>query len=216
MSTLSIPGGSFNDSLHEYRDDKGVWVPSLTQIISLCGLSNGYGGAAPEVLQNAARRGSEIHWLACSWARYGDVDPSLVTEEVLPYFESYKKFLSETGFVPDPDWIESPMVATVNGLSFGVTADVIGVRKPTPTVVELKTTAAESKAWSVQTMGQAIGRFGLHGAGQAKRMVVQLKNDGKYRCFVYENYAYDCSIFLAALSLVHWRLKHGQRLWEVA
>ena len=215
MSIIPIPGGSFDEDHHIYRDEAGVFVPSLTQIISLQGLSNGYGAASPEVLANAARRGNEVHFLAFAWAKFGDVDPTMVTDEVAPYFEAYKRFLEETNFKPDPDWVESPMIAELHGMKFGVTPDTVGVRKPWPMICELKATAAESASWAIQTAAQEMAYFKSTQAGRAKRQAVILKADGKYRCCPHENHQDDSQTFLCALQNVYWRLGHKQKLWEV-
>lgn len=214
MASVAIPGGTFDADTHTYRDEKGAYVPSITQIMSFCGFNN-YNGISKDVLDNAARRGSAVHAIAWAFAKYGDVDPSWVDDETTPYFDAYKKFIAETGFVADKEWIESSIIATVHGMKFGATPDCIGTRHPWPWVVELKCCAQESKAWAIQTAAQAIARFDNQPA-RAKRMAVILRKDGSYRCCVHEQSQYDAHMFISALSCVHWRLQQGQRLWEVA
>ena len=46
-------------------------------------------------------------------------------------------------------------------------------------------------------------------------MAVLLGKDGKYRTDTHENAQYDAHIFVSSLSVVHYRLQAGQKLWEV-
>jgi len=214
MSTVQIPGGSYCDSPHEYRDVNGKWVPSLTQVLSLSGLSSYNGCISKEVMENAARRGTAVHQVAWALARYGDFDPSWQTDEIMPYVEAYKKFLHESGFEPDPDFVEKPMIACVHGMAFGVTPDVLGSRGKFPTVVELKTVAQAQPSWAFQTAAQELAIFNTNRCGRARRWAVQLLNTGKYKTNVYERHEYDVHVFVSALTVVHERLAHGQKLME--
>jgi hypothetical protein len=213
VSIITIPGGTFDTDAHIYRDEQDRFVPSITQIIQLCGFTD-YDGIPQEVLDNAADRGSRIHAVCWSIARYGDVDLTWLDEEIEPYIAAYRKAISELNFTVDKEWVESPVIATVGGMKFACTPDVIGTRHPWPWVIELKTTAKESKAWAIQTVAQAIARFGCL-AESAKRMAIMLRKDGTYRCCVHDNHSYDRSVFLAALTCVYWRINDGQKLAEV-
>jgi hypothetical protein len=210
MTAIAIQGGFYDDALHRYTSQDGKFVPSITQILHLCGF-NSYDGVARDVMEAAAERGSKVHAICWSLAKYGDYDPSWGSEELDGYIAAYKKAVHELGFIADKDWVESPVIAEYGGMKFGCTADVIGAIKPWPWIIELKTTAQESKAWAIQTMAQAIGRFNCR-AESAKRMAIMLKKDGSYRCCVHENAAYDKSVFLAALTCVYWRINAGQKL----
>lgn len=215
MAPIAIPGGSYNDDLHIYRDVAGNYVPSITQILRLTRISNYSDAISREVMENAARRGTIVHQAAWAFAKYGDVDPSWLTEETEPYFEAYKRFLYETGFVPDPDFIESPMIACVHGMSYGCTPDALGSRGRFPHVVELKTTAGIERSWRFQTAAQELARFKTNQCGRAVRMAVQLLKTGKYKIDRHEQHAYDCHVFVSALTVTHERLAGGQKVWEV-
>ena len=214
MAAIAIPGGTYSDEIHEYRNHADRWTPSVTQVIKLVGLSHYSEAIRPEVMEKAAKRGSVVHAAAWSYAKYGDVDETWLNEETTPYFEAYKKFIHESGFIPDPDFCESPMIATVHGMAFGVTPDVLGSRGKFPTVVELKTVATAQPYWAFQTAAQEMARFATNQCGRARRMAVQLLNDGRYKINVYERHQYDAHVFISALSIVHERIAAGQRLWE--
>ena len=209
-----IIGGTFDDHAHIYRDPQGNYVPSLTQILTLTGLSNFFNGNA-EVRENAMQRGSDVHACIAMYARYGEIDPTWRTPQLDPYIDAALKFYTEIGFVPDPDFVEQPMIAKLRGYKYGVTADVIGNRQYS-TVVELKCSDGQFQpAWAIQLSGQAVARFGEHRGQAVQRWVVQLKSDGRYKVTQCDDHAGDLAVFQAALMTVHWRLRNGQRLWEV-
>lgn len=216
MSILTIPGGTFDDAAHIYRDEKGQFVPSLTQILGLCGFYD-YSMVPRDVMEKAAERGTLVHSIAEMHARYGCIDETWVTDEVKPYVDAYLKFIAETGFTPDPDVTEQPMIANFHGMKFGVKPDVIGKRNGSkhPTVMEIKTVAtAQPTTWAIQTVGQAIAKFGEHRYVEAIRQALQLKPDGNYRLFTFGDHLVDGRRFYSALDVVWTRLDMGQRLWE--
>jgi len=217
VSIIAIRGGTFDDALHSYRDTDGRWVPGLTSILKLQGLSNypTNGVVKQEVMENASERGVAVHAIAWSYARHRDVDPTWITPELEPRYEALRAFFSETGFTPDIDWLERPMVASVHNMKFGLTPDALGVRDKWPQIVEFKACDTEQRSWAIQTCAQELGYFQTNRCGRAKRMAVMLKSDGKYRCCQHEDHERDTATFIAALSLVYWRLDAGQRLWEL-
>ena len=211
---LTIPGGTFDEDTHTYRDLSGRYIPSLTQVLKLQGLSD-YSAVDPAVLENAARRGTEVHQLAAAYNKFGDVDPSWVTEETKPYFESYLEFLADTGFKPDPKWTESPMIATVCGFPLGITPDCFGKLGRNDAVLEFKAAAAEQPCWSIQTALQECGIYGSNRCGRAKRYALMLQKKGKAKLREHVNHDEDLSNGIAALRNVHWRLARKQKLWEL-
>ena len=212
MSIIQIPGGTFNDDPHEYRDEKGRFVPSLTQVLHLQGLSD-YGGIDPAVLENAARRGSEVHALAAAWNEFGELDPNWLTEETMPYLEAYFAFLTDTGFKPDPQWTERSMIATIHKFPIGVTPDCFGTKGREKWLVELKCTSQRQASWSIQTCLQELAIFGSNHCGRVRRFALMLMKTGKYSLGVeHTNHEYDCANGIAALRNVYWRLDAGQDL----
>ena len=213
MSKVKIEGGFYEDETHSYTTDAGVWVPSLTQILKLQGLSD-YSGLDPEVLENAARRGTEVHGLAATFNQFGEIDPNWITDECDAYFSAYMKFLDESHFKPDPAWTERAFIAQVYGLSYGVTPDTYGQRGRDKVLIEFKCTAAEQPSWAVQTAAQEAGIFKSNRCGRVRRYALMLRKDATYRLVEYTNHDDDMAQFVAALRNVHWRLAHGQKLWE--
>lgn len=212
MSIIPIQGGTFDSGNHAYRDEAGRWVPSLTQVLKLQGLSD-YSGINPEVLENAARRGTEVHELAAAYNEYGDVDPTWITEETAPYFNAYMDFLRDTGFKPDPQWVEKSMIATIQGYKLGLTPDCFGTRGRDKWLVEFKCTAARQPSWTVQTAMQEAAIFGSNRCGRVRRFALMLMKTGRYDLGVeHANHERDMQAGMDALRTVYWRIEAGQDL----
>lgn len=211
-TTIIIPGGSFEDEGHVYRDASGIFVPSLTQILKLQGLSD-YSGIDPAVLENAARRGTEVHALAAAWNTYGACDPTWITEETQPYFDAYMAFLRDTHFKPDPEWTECSMIATLNGFKFGVAPDAHGTVGREKWLVEFKCTATRQKSWSIQTALQECAIYNSNHCGRVRRFALMLMKTRKYSLGTeHTNHESDMANGLAALRNVYWRMENGQDL----
>jgi len=213
MAILQIPGGTFNDDPHEYRDSDGLWVPSCTQTIKLAGLSN-FDGARPEDMEAAAERGTELHELDECYNREGDYDPNWLLPEIEGYFMGYLKFLGDTHFKPDPAWTEAPIIATICGMKIGMKLDMFGQFGRDKAVVEVKAASSVQPSWSIQTAFQELGVHKSNHVGRVRRHALQLKKDGTYKLHSYTNSQEDEAIAIAALRLVWWRLNHNQKLWE--
>jgi len=79
MALVAIQGGWYDAASHGYYDEKGKWVPSVTQILSLCGLSD-YSRVNPEVLEAKRAIGNEVHDLCATIDKYGCIDMDWVSE----------------------------------------------------------------------------------------------------------------------------------------
>lgn len=211
-----IPGGTYSDDPHEYFDESGRWVPSLTQCGKLSGMVQLYGDA--DVVANAARRGSEVHKIAGFFNRFREIDETWLTEENGGYFAGYQQFLKESGFVPDPAWVETPMVVNIHGFPVGVTPDVFGTFTSlrVNAVIELKTVASPQPFWAVQTAIQEVARYKSKALGHVRRHSLILFKDARYKLLPpYEN-PHDLDDGIAMLRTVHWRLRNGHNLRQLA
>ena len=213
MTVYHIPGGTFQDApFHEYKDDKGKFVPSLTQVLKLQGLSD-YSGINEDVLENAARRGTEVHSLAAAYNQYSEVDPTWITEETRPYFDAYLAFLADTNFKPDPLWTESSIITEIYGFKLGVTPDCYGTRGLDKWLVELKCTSTRQASWSIQTCLQEMAIYGSNHCGRVRRFALMLMKSGKYNLGdEHTNHEEDKANAIAALRNTYWRMSHGQDL----
>ncbi len=184
----------------------GERVPSVTEIIDLAGLSDIrriIAVAGEEVVANAARRGSLVH----GYCELLDHDPYMdlgsVPAWIRGYVAGYARFVRETGF--RPDLIEEPVVSSV--YRFAGTVDRVGNLGPRPMVIDLKTPAAASPSWQIQSAGYAIAVEEQYGV-RAGRACLQLTSHGAYKLHHHADPS-DVSTFLAAVHVAHYRLAHG-------
>lgn len=208
---IQIDGGTFQRDGHIYRDESDVWIPSLTQVFRLQGLTD-YSMIAPDVLRRAQERGTAVHDLIAAHQRWGEIDESWLTDDTRPRFEAYLKFRKENHFEPDPNWIEHGLIAKLFGMRVAMTPDVFGKLNGFDCIVEYKCTDQPQASWPLQTAAQEMGIYGSNRAGRAQRIAVQLKSCGKYRLDSHTKHAYDVSQFVAATTSVYGRLDAGQDL----
>lgn len=209
----SIIGGYFDTDNHSYWTEDGVRIPSITQVLRLTGLVD-YSGIDPAVLENAARRGSEVHELAAAKNQYGEVDESWITDETRPYFSAYLNFLNDTGFTPDHAWIEQAIIATIGGMKLGITPDVHGKLGRDLWIIEFKTTATVMDGTSIQTAAQELAVLNSNHVGRCRRGVLQLKKDGKYKLHHHTNHSEDEADLIGALRVVWRRIRSGEGVWD--
>jgi hypothetical protein len=191
---------------HAYVDVDGTRRMSLTQAIRIAGLVD-YSMVAPAVMQFAASRGTLVHQATALLDKGIDLSDYEIPEECEPYVEAYKRFTREMEFVPDPLWIERPMIIEMFGRRVGMTPDAVGTIQGVPTVVERKCTASAHPSWGIQTAGQLLG---LRTAGLQirQRLAVQLLKTGKYILHPHTD-AGDFETFADAFRIAAWKLKHN-------
>jgi hypothetical protein len=103
---------TFDEETHTFYFD-GERVPSVTEILKSAGTYNydaagsGAGYSIPEeVLENARDRGKEVHE-ATQLDDEDDLDEESLSEDVLPYLDSYRAWRRDMGF--KPELIEQPV-----------------------------------------------------------------------------------------------------------
>ncbi len=183
----------FDEATHEYRVD-GRIIPSVTQILQGCGISN-YNGIDRDIVDHKAAIGKAVH-LACEFYDKGILEsvPDLYTG----YVEAYKRAVSDLSC--KWDYIEHRRVATVDGMQFGMQLDRLGMIYGSTSLVEIKATATEEASWAVQLAGYHLGME----AYSMRRYALWLKPDGKYRLLEYKDKR-DFKVFRQALSLEYWK-----------
>ena len=189
---------TFDEPTHTYRLN-GIILPSVSQILKETGFVN-----TEFFTEEGKIRGTETH-KACWYYDEDDFSWDNVDESLHGYVQAYINFKKEADFVP---WfIEKKLYSKL--YMFGCTPDRAGRLGNNPNaIVEIKTGVPGIWA-SLQTAAQKIvleeayPERGFH-----KRFSVQLKEDGKYKLLPYKDQS-DKNIFLSALTLCHWRRKHG-------
>lgn len=180
---MAINALTFDEEAHKYFID-GKNVPSVTEITGII-TNKGMMKLSPYMLDNAARRGTEIHEIT-QLIDYGvDVDEIEITPDIAGYIEAYLAFLRD--YRPKWTMIEQPVTSYL--LKYAGRLDRFGEIGGKRTVVDIKTVASADRlakiAWSTQTQGYAaaddISKYGE----VESRLIVQLKPNGKY-------VAHDC------------------------
>lgn len=196
----------FERDAHAYIDEDGTRLMSITQAIKIAGLID-YSMVAPGILEFARWRGQMVHQATALFDRGENLADYEIPIEAEPYVDAYALFCREMDFVPDPTWVERPMIVELFGHRIGMTPDVIGTIHGVPTVVERKATSAAHPSWAIQTGGQALG---LRAAGVQirDRMAVQLLKTGRYRLHPHNDVG-DYQTFADAYRLAAWKLKHN-------
>ena len=165
----------FDEDRHIYTY-AGHIFPSVTEI---CAPLLSFADVGPAVLQQAQRRGTQIHEY-CQLIDYGiEPDELEVEPELAGYVIAYMRFLRD--YKPQWDMIEQPLVSTAQ--HYAGTLDRFGTIDGKPWLVDLKTTAQPKRptliSWACQLEGyQRMLECYVYG-----RTDLQLKKDGTYKLY---------------------------------
>lgn len=175
----------FNEEKHEYTWD-GEKVPSVSEILSPLSADR-YGLINGMVLADAARRGRAVHALTEAIDYGVSVDGDEDAIEFEAYVEAYCSFLIEH----DVTWVLSEEIVTYTKAEaerpvYAGTLDRYGLIDGERAIVDIKTYASLDADAQMQASCQTqlykdaliSNGFEAHGA---KRYVLHLKKDGKYR-----------------------------------
>ena len=141
---------TYRDDTHEYFAD-GIFVPSLTQMLSADGLDADLDRVPLATLEAKRDWGTRLH-LALLRAEYGDgVDPEF-KQHCVDWLDTLRKM---KWMNPQPIWknAEMPVLGECEGFIFGFTPD----RVSPEAVVEIKGTYSPSPSHGIQTALQVIG-----------------------------------------------------------
>ncbi len=219
----------FDEQRHEY------WlgnerIPGVSEVLALGGFDPGLERIDPAVLTLAGERGTYAH-LACEYFDRGCLDWDTLDPQLVPYVRAWAKFREVEDFTPILDWMERPIVS--RRLRVAGKPDAPGYRKGRPTMADRKTGTVIKPAMALQlaayvldvsadqpgaTDGErhwpatpALWTDDKPGFHAIERLVVQLKPDGTYRLFAYDD-PDDFAVFEAAARIAHWKLRHGHAL----
>jgi hypothetical protein len=188
---------SYDDDLHEYRNAAGLVRPSVTQTLKIGGVVD-YSMVPPDILENARRRGSNVHLLTAEFDRHGDIDWTWLQEDEIPYFEAWLKFRRESKFVINE--IEQSMLRKIAGMEVGGTPDRVGFLGRNRFVIDIKCCRSKHPGWGLQLADYEMMLTGKPRVGHLGRMIVQLLPTGNYSAFASEDPS-DAPAAIAALTL---------------
>lgn len=170
---------------------RAMQYPSVTQILRPW---QDFSGIPPEVLANAAERGTRVHAACAALALDLPVYGLAPMSDDLLYVESFQRWLD--GTVAAVLAVEQEYID--HALGFRGHPDLVCLLKRSPdvVVVDIKTGQTFSRAWAVQLAAYA------HLTGAQRCLTVRLKADGS-RPVVNEitNWQREFAVFLNALSV---------------
>ena len=225
-----MPEFTFDEEKHIYRLANGQAVPGHTRVLDLGGLVP-YAAVSPDILERKSEIGRQVHracFLYDQGARF------TVDRRIEGHVDAWERFCKESRFAVVLS--EHQGVYCLNGLYFGMTIDALGyfAGRSRETVVERKTTSHVLPHHGVQLAAQAacvdapicmvtntVGIANPSALKSAKarfltrdRIVVQLKEDGKYKIERFTQNA-DLEMFEHALALTYWKMSHEKTYKEM-
>ena len=177
---------------HTYRNEKGVILPSVTQILKAEGFIDD-----AWFTEYARTRGEMVH-LATKMYDDGTLDESALDPVIVPYLEGYKRFLKESGF--EVHFAEETVYSP--SCQFAGTLDRRGLLNGRKTLIDIKTgtvlpwVALQTTAYDSCLLDRH-DRFGL-----------QLTDDGKHKLIPFKD-RYDVEVFLSAFACFNWKKNKG-------
>ena len=169
-------GFTFEDSTHTYRLDGRV-IPSVSKIMEPLS-SAVYGGVNPSVLASAAYRGTVIHEAIENYITFGE---EVIDREYAGYFDAFRDWHDK--YSPKAILIEERMYHPM--LFYAGTLDLVCQIGEDLCLVDYKSSSkAIDKNYRVQL--EAYRKMlEYKGYYITKKMVLHLKNIGKYEEHIY-------------------------------
>lgn len=193
-----MSGLTFDAATHTYRLD-GKVIPGVTTILKPL---NDLSHIPPEVLARKAALGTAVH-TACEQVNHGTLDYDGLDDEARPYVDQYLLFLEQSGF----DVVLTERRVLSRKYRFAGTLDLWGYLNGRTTLADIKTTADVYPVMGLQTAAYDLALEEQDGLKTDDRVILRLGTD-QYR-FEPMTARDDRSVFLAALTCHHWRLRNG-------
>lgn len=204
---------TFQPTTHTYRIGHAV-VPSVTGVLQRAGLIAPFPPNVEPLAKRKAHIGRLVHQAT---ARIDRGERYATTEDTEGYVEAYIAFRRRMGRFYQPGLIESPFVAEVYRIRYGMRPDRIGVLLGRPAIVDFKCVVAVQPHWGLQLSGYAAGAPApMLWPYEYARHTLRLFPDGRFKLDDYSDKG-DIWVFLAALSpdtpahlglLADWKRRH--------
>lgn len=201
-----IEGGWFETDTHEYFNEQMRWVPSCTQVMSLANYVD-YRAINPAVVENAGRRGTNVHFLTEQYDLEESVPPDWISEDERIRFVGYLRWKGREGFIAKQ--VELPIIGSIYGMQVGCTIDRVGVLSRNEAIVELKFTAKAEWYWGLQLAAQEMILTGKPQTGRYLRVACHVDSAGIGRTITFRDPA-DSQKFIFALGVCYTRMDAGQ------
>ena len=195
----SFPELEFEERKHIYLLN-GMEIPSMTTIMHPLS-EKVYGPIDPEILSNAARKGTIVHNAIENYLEFGIMD---IPEDLLGYFEAFRAWRKAAE--PEILSVESKVYHKI--LRYAGTCDLLCKVKGVMTLVDYKTSyQLQPMLHSVQLEGYAKA-WESQGIKFEDRMILHLKKDGRYTEHHYPASAEHYSVVSALMTLYNYQLKY--------
>lgn len=189
----------FDKQTHTYKLN-GRRIPSVTQVLAPL---EDFSRVPHDVLEAARLFGQHVHE-ACDLFNRGELDWLSLDPALVPYVESWRKFINDTGAVV----IASEMRLVHPTLGYAGTPDVILAWGNRTVLPDLKSTATVPHTVGAQTAAYAKAYQSMVGGREPDRYCIQLGADGKYKLHPRRDPA-DWSLFLSCLNIFKFKEKHN-------
>jgi len=188
-----FPELEFEERNHTYWLN-GLEIPSVTTLMKILS-DKVYGPVDPQVLANAARKGTIVHNAIDNYLEFDVVD---IPEEQKPYFDAFLSWKEEV----NPEILATERKVYHKALRYAGMCDLLCRIDGKVTLVDYKTShSIQPMLYPLQLEGYAKA-WGTHGLKIDDQFNLQLKKDGSYSIHRYapnpEYYSVVC-----ALSTLH-------------
>jgi len=169
----------FNPAAHEYTEDDGTPIPSVTQIIKAAGIIDDRWYTA-----DARDKGSAVHALCERYAGGSRIDKRGNQYRDYEYVNSFAAWMSDYGVFTLST--ECRVYHKINGRAYAGTYDILADIGGKTVLIDIKT-GAKAKWHAVQLAAYAMARPVIDGVVQADPVnpdalaVLYLQAGGKYR-----------------------------------
>lgn len=203
MTTASLVTPAFDAEAHVYTIDGIGPVVSVTQAIHAAGLID-----TTRYTDTGRDRGTLVH-LMTELHDTDDLDIESLDPALVPYWEAYRRFLSE--LQPRVTWSHIEQRLADHARRFAGTIDRLGQWDGRDLVLDIKSGGRESwhgvQTWAYAELCESNGL--VVSARRARRAALYLAGDGTYRLDEHTDTTNDRAAWQAALTLAQWKRSHA-------
>ena len=203
---------TFNEDTHTYQVDGRV-VPGCTRILEQAGMIN-FDHVNRDILERKSELGSAVH-KACHL--FNLKRSFTCDEQVRGYLNSWKETARVLKF--EARMSEYQLVASVNGMLYGMQIDAEGLVRGAEAILDYKIGVVMAHH-AIQLAGYAAGLYhprletAMARFRSRKRIIVKLQEDGSLAKIYYCEETSDFDVFVSALQITYWKMKHDKSYRE--
>lgn len=171
---------TFDPDLHEYREDDGTIIPSVTQVLKAAGVIDDRWYTA-----EARDKGSAVHKLCERYAQGERLDKHGRALRDLPYVNAFARWIDD--YRPWVIATECRVYHKINGKAYAGTFDLLSEISANYILVDIKTGApakwhaVQLAAYAMASLVDSSGTVENRQVNPDKIAVLYLKKDGTYR-----------------------------------